>query len=109
MSVDIFHYLDTLSKKPGAVRNAKALRSEAELKSVFDCYYSDNAREFIAILRANKDKPMDEIVHILQNIGEGYPPVCPEEITSNVMHHTQSQLHLISDFFMRERVVHNGH
>jgi len=109
MSVDIFHYLETLTKKPGAVRNSKALRSEAELKTVFDCYYTDNAREFIAILRANKDKPMDEIIHILQLVGEGYPPVCPEEITTNVMHHTQNQLSIISDFFMRERLVHNGH
>jgi transposase len=108
MSVDIFHYLDTLTKKPGAVRNSKALRSEAELKAVFDSYYSDNAREFVAILRANKDKAMEEIVRILQAVGEGYSPLCPEEIASNVMHHTQSQLYLISDFFMRERTVHNG-
>jgi len=109
MSVDIFHYLDTLSKKPGAVHNSKALRSEADLKAVFDCYYSDNAREFIAILRANQDKPMDEIVGILQATGEGYPDICPEEIRSNVMHHTQTQLYLISDFFMKGGRVCDGY
>ena len=109
MSVDIFHYLDTLAKKPGAVRNSKALRSEAELKSVFDCYYTDNAREFIAILRANQEKPMEEIVGILKAAGEGYPNICPEEVSSNVMHHTQTQLYLISDFFMKGSRVYDGH
>jgi transposase len=105
MSVDIFHYLDTLTKKPGALRNSKALRSEAELKSVFDSYYTGNARKFIEILRENQNKPMNEIVNILQLVGEGYSPVCAKEIKSNVMHHTQSQLYLISDFFMSRRTV----
>jgi hypothetical protein len=109
MSVDIFHYLDTLTKKPGALRNSKALRSEAELKSVFDRYYTDNAREFIAILRAHQDKPMDEIVGILQAAGEGYPAINPELVTSNVMHHTQTQLYMISDFFMKGGRVCDGH
>jgi transposase len=105
MSVNIFHYLDTLIRKPGALRNSKALRSEADLKAVFDCYYVGNARKFIEILRENQSKPMDEIINVLQLDGEGYSQICPEEITSNVMHHTQNQLYLISDFFMSSRTV----
>jgi len=105
MSVDIFHYLDTLTKKPGAVRNSKALRSQSEMKSVFDSHYSDNAREFVEILRANQDKPVDEIVNILRTCSEGNPLIKPQEITSNVMYHTQSQLYEISDFYMSRRSV----
>ena len=109
MSVNIFHYLDTLTKKPGAVRNSKALRSEAELKTVFDRYYTGSARKFIELLRENQDKPMDEIVRLLKAFGEGYSVSHPEKITSNVMHHTQSQLYLISEFFMRSERVRDGH
>ena len=105
MSVNIFHYLDTLTKKPGAVRNSKALRSEANLKAVFDRYYTNNARKFIDILRANQDRPMDDIVRFLQKTGEGRPVDRPETVDSNVLRHTQSQLYLISDFFAKGRVV----
>ena len=105
MSVNIFHYLDTLTKKPGALRNSKALRSEVELKAVFDRYYTGNARRFIEMLREHQNKPMDEIVRLMQLTGEGYSTINPDEITSNVMHHTQSQLCVISEFFMRSRTV----
>jgi len=109
MSVNILHYLDTLTRKPGALRNSKALRSESELKAVFDRYYTTRAREFIAILRVNKDKPMEEIVCVLQAVGEGYAGSIPEEIESNVLRHTQNQLYLLSDFFMKGKVTGYGH
>jgi hypothetical protein len=108
MSVNIFHYLDTLSKKPGALRNSKALRSETELKAVFDSYFTTRAREFIDILRINQDKPMDEIVRIMQMAGVGCEPVYPDVIESNVLKHAQIQLVQISDFFLKGRVG-NGH
>ena len=105
MSVNIFHYLDTLTKKPGALRNSRALRSEADLKAVFDRYYTTNARGFIDILRANQDKPLDAIVRLIQDSGDGYMGRIPGEIESNVLRHTQSQLYIISDFFTKGRVV----
>jgi hypothetical protein len=104
MSVNIFHYLDTLAKKPGAVRNSKALRSEIELKAVFDRYYTTRPREFIDILRTNKDKPLTEIIHIAEALGAGYIGSLPEEVYSSVLHHTQYQLNQISDFFVKESV-----
>jgi len=104
MSVNIFHYLDTLTKKPGALRNSKALRSESELKAVFDSYFTTRVREFIDILRINQDKPMDEIVRIMQMASVGCEPVYPDVIESNVLKHTQIQLVQISDFFMKGRV-----
>jgi len=105
MSVNILHYLDTLTKKPGALRNSKALRSEADLKAVFDRYYTRNVRRFIDALRANQDEPMDEIVRRLQAYGEGYAGSRPETIESNVLRHTQNQLYIISDFFAKGRVI----
>ena len=105
MSVNILHYLDTLTKKPGALRNSTALRSEADLKAVFDRYYTTDARKFIDILRVNQDKPMDEIVRLLQVSGEGRTWSRHEAVDSNVLRHTQSQLILISEFFSKGRVM----
>jgi transposase len=101
MSVNIFHYLNTLTKKPGAIRNSKALRSEVDLKAVFDHYYTTRAREFIETLRTNRDKPLNEIVSILQAAGKGPAHIAPETVSSNVMYYTQSQLYLVSDFFAK--------
>lgn len=36
IQVDIFHYLDTLRKKSGAIRNSLALKSISVLKEIFD-------------------------------------------------------------------------
>jgi len=104
MSVNIFHYLDTLTKKPGALRNSKALRSEVELKAVFDNYFTTRPREFIDLLRINQHKSMDEIVHIIRLAGEDCEPVNTEIIESNISKHTQIQLVQISDFFLKGRV-----
>jgi transposase len=108
MSVNIFHYLDTLAKKPGAVRNSKALRSEAEMKAVFDSYYTARAREFVSILRTNQDRPLDEVMCELRASGEGYTQANLEVIGANVLRHTNTQLYLISDFFMKGGAL-NGH
>jgi hypothetical protein len=101
MIVNIFHYLDTLAKKPGAIKNSKALRSEADLKAVFDSYFTTCAREFIGILRENQDKPMAEIVRILRMAGDGYMPVYVETIGSNVIKFSQLQLCQMSDYFLK--------
>ena len=108
MSVNIFHYLDTLAKKPGAVRNSKALRSESDLKAVFEQYYTTRARVFIDVLRANQGLPMDEIVRIAKASGAGYTGSLPEAVGSNVLHHTRNQLYMISDFFMKGRAASYG-
>jgi len=104
MSVNILHYLETLAKKPGAVRNSKALRSEAGLKAVFERHFSTRVREFISLLRANQNRPMDEIVSIAQASGAGCTGSRPEPSGSNILRHTRSQLCQISDFFMKGKV-----
>jgi transposase len=100
MSVNIYHYLDTLMKKPGAIRNSKALKSEVEMKTVFEDHYATRPHEFITILRASQDKPLDDVVQVLRSEGEGYKADL-DEIGSNVLRHTSAQLYQISDFFMK--------
>ncbi|MDO4468164.1 MAG: IS21 family transposase, partial [Bacillota bacterium] len=60
--IDIRHYLHTLEKKPGALKNSAALKSLPELKKIFDIYYTDKPKTFIEILRQNKDKSIEDII-----------------------------------------------
>lgn len=63
---DIRHYLSTLRKKPGALRNSAALKAEPELKSIYDTYFSEKPKEFIEILVRHKDLPFDELKDLLR-------------------------------------------
>jgi transposase len=103
MSVNIHHYLETFAKKPGALKNSKALKSEPELKAVFDLHYTNRSLEFVDIMRAHQEKSIDDLLHILHLAGEGRACALPEERPSNVMVHIQNQLCAISDFFMKGR------
>lgn len=63
--VEIRHYLHTLMKKPGALRNSTALRSVPELKSLFDTYYKEKPKEFIQLLRDNSHLSNEELIEVL--------------------------------------------
>jgi hypothetical protein len=62
MQVDIYHYLNTLLKKPGAVRDSVALKSIPRLKAIFDTYYSNKPKQFIEEFLENRHLDIDEIV-----------------------------------------------
>jgi hypothetical protein len=66
MQVDIYHYLNTLKKKPGAVRNSVALGSIPRLKAIFDTYYSKQPRKFIDLFLENKELPIDGIIALFE-------------------------------------------
>ena len=66
MQVDIRHYLDTLLKKPGAVRNSVALKSIPRLKAIFDTHYSKTPKKFIEIFQENEDLPIDELIALFE-------------------------------------------
>lgn len=67
MQIDIYHYLNTLKKKPGAVRNSVALKSIPRLKAIFDSYYSKQPKKFIELFLANKELPIDEIIILFEH------------------------------------------
>jgi uncharacterized protein (DUF1810 family) len=66
MRVDIYHYLDTLRKKPEAVRNSVALKSIPRLKAIFDTHYALKPKRFIEIFRENRDLPVAELVALFE-------------------------------------------
>jgi hypothetical protein len=66
MSVNIYHYLNTLLKKPGAVRNSVALKSIPRLKAIFDTHYANKPRQFIEEFLDNKHLEIDEIIEFFE-------------------------------------------
>jgi len=66
MQVDIRHYLDTLLRKPGAVRNSVALKSIPRLKAIFDTHYSKTPKKFIEIFQENEDLPIGELIALFE-------------------------------------------
>jgi hypothetical protein len=66
MSVDIYHYLGTLLKKPGAVRNSVALKSIPKLKAIFDTHYAKEPKKFIETFIEHKELTVDEIVALFE-------------------------------------------
>ena len=49
MQVDIYHYLDTLLKKPGAVRDS-VLKSIPRLKAIFDTHYTNKPKQYSIVI-----------------------------------------------------------
>jgi hypothetical protein len=66
MQIDIYHYLNTLRKKPGAVRNSVALKSIPRLKAIFDTHYQHQPKKFIECFLENKELPIDDIIALFE-------------------------------------------
>lgn len=62
MKVDIYHYLNTLLKKPGAVRNSIALKQIPKLKAIFDTHYANKPKQFIEEFMAHKHLDIEQII-----------------------------------------------
>lgn len=65
ISADIRHYLKTLSRKPGALKNSYVLKSNPRLKTIYYKYYTQKTKEFIQIIQENKEESDKEIEQIL--------------------------------------------
>jgi len=53
------HYLDTLKRKPGALKGAQALeQADKELKRIYKTYFHDRPKEFIELLHYQRKKQL---------------------------------------------------
>ena len=64
--IDIRHYLYTFSRKPGSLSNSLALKSEPELKNMFNNYYKEKPKVFIEILRRYSDSDLKTLLEALE-------------------------------------------
>ena len=65
-SADIRHFIKTLAKKPGAIRDSVVLKLNPDLKLLYDKYYTNNPKLFIALIDEHKNESDDEIVFALK-------------------------------------------
>lgn len=93
--IEINHYLKSLQKKPGAVKNSLALKSNPELKSIYDKYFSTNPKKFIEILIENKEKDQEEIINIFEkytSISENVAPLDYVYVKTSINENTRNQI-----------------
>ena len=58
--LDIFHYLRTLKRKPGALPQSSALmQSDAQIKKIYENYYSEDPKEFLLVLELIEEIGVD--------------------------------------------------
>lgn len=107
ISIDISHYLKSLFRKPGAIKNSLALKSIPYLKSIYDKHFNKNPKKFIEILAKNNGKDMQELIDIL----EGYTKISLDIIpvnnivtNKNIYEATKLQIIKYNDLCIREVV-----
>lgn len=64
--LDIRHYLGTLNKKPGALRNSTVLKQGPVLEEFFKKYFTEKPKEFIEFIRRHSDVPFCELEKLYQ-------------------------------------------
>lgn len=89
ISADIRHYLKTLSKKPGALKNSYALKSNPNLRTIYNKYYIQKPKDFIQIIAENKEKSDKELEKIL--IKKSTNLIVLEEEKNNINNLTRKQ------------------
>lgn len=77
LSVDITHYLNSLLRKPGAIKNSIALKSIPKLKTIYDNHFNTNPKKFIELLIDNKEKDLDLLINIFEKYVEVSDKVLP--------------------------------
>ena len=93
ISADIRHYLKTLSRKPGALRNSYVLKSNPSLKNIYYKYYMQNTKEFIQIIQENKEKSNNEIEKILVEKVIKLPQDSSKQNTLNDLARSQTSMY----------------
>lgn len=100
MSVEIVHYLDTLKRKPGSIKNSAALKCNQELKKLFDKHYTGREREFIGILYENRDRDIDEVLRAVTSAANPRQITPAKTIEDNVTAYTRGQMAELSRLFL---------
>jgi len=67
--IDIYHYLKTLNKKPGALPQSTALlQADTQVKELYESYYTKNVREFLLVLEIIREKGVFEVCKAIKTL-----------------------------------------
>lgn len=95
LSID--HYIDTLSCKPGALRNSLVLKQHPELLAIYRQHYITKPKEFITILQQNRKLSNSELVNILK-FGDNSLSKLNEKRIDSIQDQSRKQLQQINQF-----------
>lgn len=99
MSVELFHYLETFRRKPGALKNSVALKSNEALKAIFDLHFIGKEREFIAVLQEHPNKNVEELVALLEEAVALHGTVQESHMQAHIVAQARSQLQVLTSLF----------
>jgi hypothetical protein len=69
--IDIFHYLKTLKRKPGALSQSTALlQADTKIKNIYETYYTGNAKDFLPVLELMDELGVDAVEKALKRLAE---------------------------------------
>ena len=81
--IAIEHYLDTFKRKPGALPGSLALASRAQLKKIYDTYFTEAPRDFIELLHYCQQNQIED-THLATTVGRltsnGHDDVTSEKL-----------------------------
>lgn len=67
--IDIYHYLKTLQKKPGALPHSTALlQADTQIKTIYENYYTKDSKGFLEVLEIIKELGVDEVAKALSEL-----------------------------------------
>jgi transposase len=100
--LELSHYLKTLSRKPGALKNSQVLKQIPELHHIYHLYFKTKPKEFIEICQQHAGKTIDELVnHLL------HPHQPKEDMVDEITMKSKDQLKQITQLFNLEGIYGN--
>ena len=73
-TMDIYHYLKTIKKKPGSLKNSAAMQClDHRIQNIYNSYYTRKPKEFIVLLEIIKEKSIDDVncaIEELEKLGK---------------------------------------
>lgn len=106
--LNIFHYIKTFRKKPGALRHSLALKHNPELKTLFEKYYSENPKGFLDILEKyphlTAKELLDQVANEMMTTQNEARCASKSNKTDAVIRQTQETLHQLNKIFGLEEI-----
>ena len=67
--IDIYHYLHTLKKKPGALAHSTALQqADIRIKKIFDDYYTSDPKKFLPVFEIIRKKGVEPVADAITKL-----------------------------------------
>jgi len=67
--IDLHHFYHTLKKKPGALHSSAGIQQiSPRLHQIYNKYYTNNPKDFIALLELVKDKDLEKILKAIEKL-----------------------------------------